>query len=450
MALTVGDGPNRGKSAPSPRPLPRPRQDDGPRAETRREGTRQQALPQTRTRLSVSPDRLTDPIFRSLFDKDKASLDLPEKKPIDLGLKKRELPPERQDYDQVMAEVWGNLENEGAAGMMKRQRGESTLDPAQQRAQIVQNVADQMNVKAAIGARDQKRLAREAKDRTEKDKVLTAKEWARLTPMQQAAVQANSDLAEAISRDFKDQGKHDSNKDGDDSQFRRHESRVAELFGEDGRLGFKGLEYAPNTLSFLESRGIDKSKLVGKTLDDIVSGDALIDMDTVRTLEAKVPSDDPRSKNLAFAKNLAAGQLQYQENLAEKLKQGKELLTGLTGIEGAAKATESFGAKDNKPGHVALTKVRPETLGQFDIYLQALARSDSDPDKALQAIKADLEERGATPEESAQVWEGLIERTRQAATGEGLWFPGIDFPMRSPVEVAQKLGAPVLKRRGAQ
>ena len=455
MAQLSGDGPNRGKSASSPRRLPKP-VDDGPRAETRREGTRRPAqqapLPAVKAARQNRTPRFTYPILGGLFGKDKAGYDLPEKKKkIDLGLerKKVDLAPERQDYETVRKDVWGNLDNEGAAGMIKRGEGGFTFDPAQQRAQraqIVQNVADQYNVKARLGARDAKRIAREKADRSETEKTLTPEQWAKLSPLQQAAAQANADLAKAIARDFKDQGKHDSNKDGDDSQFKLHEKQVLDLFGEEGRLGFKGLEYAPNTLAFLNERGIDKAALGGRTLDDIVSGDALIDEETFAALNEKA-GQDPRGRDVAFAQRLARGQLQYQENIAAQLAKGDQLLSGTTSRATNDTAAGRYGAVGT-PTNMKLDKVRPETLANLDTYMQILARTDSDLDEALSTIKLDLSERGASSEESAQVWEKMIEISRQATTGEGKWFEGIDFPMRSPAEVAQALGAPTLKRRG--
>jgi hypothetical protein len=97
-----------------------------------------------------------------------------------------------------------------------------------------------------------------------------------------------------------------------------------------------------------------------------------------------------------------------------------------------------------------MTAVRPETVANLDMYMEVLARSDSPLDKALEVIELDLAERGASVQEKSQVYQGLVERSRQAMTGEGQWFPGIDFPMRSPLEVAQALGAPILKRQAAE
>ncbi len=467
MALTSGDGPNRGASAPRPgRAKPKPggasdrlskqftseiaarnardtrsRGSGGP-AKNTPGPVKQLPLPTVTGMRSRTPDRFTYPILGGLFGKDEKGFDLPDKKEplkVDIG-PKREL--DQDDLDRATAEVWGNLENEGAAGVMKRKAGGSTADPSQQRQQIVQNVADQYNVKARLGQRDQARIDREKKDRVETETVLTPAQWNKLSPLQQAAAQANADLADAIARDFKDQSKHDS----DPAQFKRETDRVIELFGENGSVGFKGLEYAPNTLAFLDSRGLDKAALGGRTLDDIVSGDALIDDDTFASLGEKAGTDS-RGKNLAFAQRLAAGQLQYQEDLAARLAKGDQLLSDITGQDTNNTAAGRYGGK-LAPQRTVLDKVRPETKERIDTYMEILSRSDSPIDKALKVIKADLSELGASTEESAQVWEAMIERSRQATTGEGKWFEGVDFPMRSPVEVAQALGAPALKRRG--
>jgi hypothetical protein len=186
----------------------------------------------------------------------------------------------------------------------------------------------------------------------------------------------------------------------------------------------------------------------------LISGDALVTKETFDALgeQVKAPDNlhnapaDERGQNIQFAQQLAKGQLAYQEDLASKLKQGKGLLTDITSASTNAAANKSYGALQT-PTRISLPDVRPEVVAQFDMYMEALARTDSPIDQALEAISLDLGQRGASEKESAQVWQGLIERSRQATTGEGKWFNGIDFPMRSPVEVAQALGAPTLKRQ---
>jgi hypothetical protein len=299
---------------------------------------------------------------------------------------------------------------------------------------------------------DTLRKTREAKDRKETGSALTASQWAAYTPEQQAAVQSNADLVGAIKRDFDSQFKHHATA----PQIRSYRDRVTELFGEDGATGVKGLDYAPNTVAFLNERGLTKEDLAGKSLDDIINGDTLLlseDVNAMTEPQEKrdvfhVPAEPgSREANIAFAHRLAQGQMEYQEKIASTLEKGQALLSNITGSATNKAAGTAYGALADQ--RIKLPDVRPETVAQLDFYMEALARSDSPIDQAMQAINLDLQQRGATPKEADQVYQALLERAGQGATGEGKWFEGIDFPMRSPVEVAQALGVPALKRRGA-
>lgn len=287
------------------------------------------------------------------------------------------------------------------------------------------------------------RQQREARDRKETATALTQKQWEAFSPMQQAATQANADLAGAIQRDIADSTKHNATT----AQIQTYMDQVEDLFGENGSVGFKGIEYAPNTLTFLKERGMKKEDLVGKTLDDFISGDVLTTTETVEAMGKKPTIMDHYTvpdQEVSFASRLAKGQMAYQEKLAQKLAKGDKLIADFTGHATSRAATDSFGAREMaKP---AMPDVRPETAAQIDLYMEALARSDSPIDQALGAINLDLQQRGATEKESEQIYMELMTRSRQGMTGEGKWFDGIDFPMRSPVEVAQALGAPTLKR----
>lgn len=495
MALTIGDGPNRGKSAPPPgrsKPLPKPKKggasdklsqeftrriaerneatsgwtprmfaapvvrDDrrdaqeqyfqlmpaptalAPRVSERIGGKQTDALtyaPRSKSNMTKrTPGTFTTPFWGGLLDKatdfiggDTSAADSRFFTDLD---------------DQMTRDATGTSPDGQPASVFRGTFEDTRAEKG--RAQNVQNVADHYNLMARLGKRDQARMDREKVDRSETDDVLTAEEWNNLTPLQQAAVQANADLATAIKRDFDTQSRHKSS----DEQFAGYQKRVTDLFGENAGTGFKGLEYAPNTISFLDKRGIDKAELAGKTLDDLISGDALMGMEDIRALE-KPTANDARARNVTFAKNLAAGQLQYQEDLAARLKRGDQLLNDITGRDAASAATNSYGAKE-LPARARLSAVRPETSQLLDTYMEILARTDSDIGKAIDTIHADLSERGSSDEERDQVVQALIERTRQATTGEGKWFDGIDFPMRAPTDVAAALGATTLKRRGAK
>lgn len=413
MAQMVGDGPNRGKSAPPPRKLPKPKPE--------RERTVADAIGGGKG--NGFSDR---PLTRV------------------------------EEFD------WNRVRRPGVShppALAPRSREAQALynkpvvDDRNRRAGA-DNVADMYNNMAGRQRREELRLQREAKDRSEKPKPLTASEWVKLTPTQQAAVQANADLAAAIKADVDGTYKHKADSD----QIKSYMDRVKELFGEDGSVGFKGIEFAPNTVAFLNQRGLDKEDLGGRTLDDLVSGDTLFTMDDIRSLTQEQPgqlgggkdvfrqppgADNPR----VFLERIARGQAQYQEDLAKKLAKGDQLLTGITQDRTNQAAGEQYGARQAQPA--AFPDVQPQTLQQIDAYMEALARTDSPIDQALGAINLDLQQRGVSAKEAEQVFQLMQQRSRDGALGTGRWFDGVDFPMRSPVEVAQALGSPALKRMAA-
>lgn len=316
---------------------------------------------------------------------------------------------------------------------------------------VSEDLAAQKAEQVNLAERGRKRGEYEAADRTETAKELTPEKWASLNPLQQASAQANYDLALAVKRDFDTSGKREAT----DAQRKSYDDRVKALFGEEPSLGYKGVDYAPNTIAFLDARGIEAANLAGRTLDDFVSGASLVTDDIFSALGEQVKSpdifhtgpSDPRGRNIKFAQDLAKGQLAYQEKLAVQLKKGEQLLTDITSASTNATANTTYGADVAAQTRTKLTAVRPETAAQFDKYMEALARTDLPTDEALKIIGLDLKELGAGTDETAQVWEGLIERSRLGAADKSRWFANIDFPMRSPMEVAQVLGAPTLKRQ---
>ena len=313
--------------------------------------------------------------------------------------------------------------------------------------QAAQKPVDENNERVRHDQRILKRKEYEAADRTETAQEMSPKEWASLSPLQQASVQSNYDLALAVKKDFDSQGKNKST----EAQTKCYNDRMTELFGSEESLNYKGMNFAPNTIAFLDDRGYKAADLAGHTLDDFLSGAALVSAETFKALEEKVVqpdvfhTTDARGKNIEFAQTLAKGQLAYQEGLATKLKQGAALLSDIT--SSSATANTSYGALQTPTQQLKLPAIQPATFAQLDKYMEVLARTDIDPDLGLSTISQDLLERKVSPEETAQVWQGLSERSRQAMTGDGKWFEGLDFPMRPAAEVAQALGATTLKRQ---
>ena len=296
-----------------------------------------------------------------------------------------------------------------------------------------------------------KRKEYEKADQIETAEALSPQQWAALSPMQQAAAQSNYDLSQAVKKDFESQGKNKST----EAQTKTYNDSVKKIFGSEEFLNYKGMNFAPNTIAFLDSRGITDAERAGRTLDDFLSGSALVSGETFKALEDPVKPPgvldtgrpDVRGQNIQFAQTLAKGQLAYQEGLAIKLKQGAMLLTDFTSSSTNSAANKSYGALQTQTQQVKLTDVQPSTLAQIDKYMEVLARPDIPAELGLSTIHQDLQERKVSEKESAQVWEHLMERSRQATTGEGKWFEGINAQMRLPGEVAQALGATTLKRR---
>ena len=459
MAQMIGDGPNRGKSAPPPRKLPKGKAAERlsreytagvnrrnvdallPKRDPKKAMSVAEAIALAGTGRGVGIGTENRPLSVDVTTPDEVRKDAADKlffKALD---------------DRQKSEMRGGVSADGQPASVFRGLPQD-VQGERDRNGIVQGVADSYNRMAQRQKKDERRLKREKADLKEVDKVLSAKEWARLTPLQQAAVQANYDLANAVARDFKLQSHQHSNGTGELNEKTRvenagklddYQKRFADLFGDEG-TGFKGLEYAPNTVAMLDKLGIEKNELAGRTLDDFASGDALIDMETMQSLGKPLPAtDDPRQRNMVFAKTLATGQLAYQEQLASQLKRGKQLLTDVASRSTNARAATAYGAVP-MDASTKLTKVRPETLTQIGKYLEILARPNIDPAEGLDTIALDLQQIGADDEEQKQVWGELLERTRKATTGEADWFSAIDYEMRDPLTVAQMLGAPTLKR----
>ncbi|MBP8181921.1 MAG: hypothetical protein KAZ88_13145, partial [Acidimicrobiia bacterium] len=167
------------------RALPKPKRvDDGPRGDRDRPGRVAPKLSAVRpggdnlwrswndveqTRREQAKRRATS---THLANPNKSLIDLfPHKKPLAVDVTPKPADIRLGDFQP---QSWGEL-----------------IGADKERAQIVQNVADQYNVKARLGARDAKRIAREKADRSETEKTLTPEQWAKLSPLQQAAAQAN-------------------------------------------------------------------------------------------------------------------------------------------------------------------------------------------------------------------------------------------------------------------
>ena len=323
-----------------------------------------------------------------------------------------------------------------------------------------QRIAEGYAAQAKQHERLQKRAAREKADRKEHRQELTWEEWNAYTPEQQAAVQANADLNLAVNRDRRWQGRLRGDNAPTPEQRAAYEKDLELIFGTERArgYGFGGVTYAPNTLAFLKERDIKGLELAGRTLDDFLSKDVLMSKKVIDNLGQEIPEFgkdaqgrnvrggvNQRERNILFAQALAKGQMAYQEELRKQLERGDALLNEVTGRRTVAAANEQYGAM-RQPKRLRATEVPPNVMSDIDGYMEFLARPDVDMGETLSKISLDLDQKGVTPEARKQVYDVMLDYTRQAMTGEGDWFSAFDYTMREPGEVAAALGGVTMQR----
>lgn len=390
-----------------------------------------------------------------------------EKKPEPIVL---DLPPTALDL--ALQETWGNLENEGASAYMKtRGRNPATVSQEQREAQV-QAVADRYNAQARWGELQRKRAEREKRDRKEKYEEITINDWNAYSPLQQAGVQSNADLQSAATRDRRMAGKHHATAE----EIQLYEKGIREMFGEGSTLGVEGLHYAPETLGFLQDRGLSRADMVplGLTIDDFVMMDTALNKKQIGNLHQDVPEPEldyrmmvtptgapiqigvpveggeglsMREARLRLAQKIAKGQLQYQERNAELLKRGEGIISGMTQAATNATTASELGGTPRRYKKMEMT---PEDAQFVERYMEALARTDFTEEEAIAAVQANLVERGISEQEQARTWDLIVHSAEKSALGEYGWFEdyqGTGTIGRSPTEVAAMAGAPTLKRR---
>ena len=131
--------------------------------------------------------------------------------------------------------------------------------------------------------------------------------------------------------------------------------------------------------------------------------------------------------------------------LRKQLERGDALLNEVTGRRTVAATNEQYGAM-RQPKRLRATEVPPNVMSDIDGYMEFLARPDVDMGETLSKISLDLDQKGVTPEARKQVYDVMLDYTRQAMTGEGDWFSAFDYTMREPGEVAAALGGVTMQR----
>lgn len=304
--------------------------------------------------------------------------------------------------------------------------------PAQRQA-----IADYYNAQASRTQADAERSQREKLSREETYSALTMDQWNAMSPVQQAAVQWNADLKAAVERDLELGlgGGHSATSD----ELSNYQAGLDEMFGEESRsVGVRGLNYAPETLALLQSRGME-GQLQGLSMDDFLLMDAALSDEEVQNLG----QEGTRTQRVQLANSLAKGQQEYQQQLLAK---GEQMIAGLTSSANA-ETVESLGGTPRGviPKNMEFADEGEEKL--ITTYLWGLANPEWDAEQTLSDIQADLGVQGLEPEKQREVYNKMLAHSSNAAI-TGVWFPtaeeeyGVSADsLRAPTDIAVLLGA---------
>lgn len=255
---------------------------------------------------------------------------------------------------------------------------------------------------------------------------LTQEQYDSLNPMQQAAVQFNQLLAQAVRKDRKLADTYQPTA----AERKAYDEAVAEMFGPD-----RGSDmYAPETLALLRQLKFQDSFA---DLDDFLTYRAAIrDGDLKRlvepeptqtsvgevkpglleTMNAKEFPDNPARQHRLNLARLLAGRTQ---DVLPDLMRSNPLLGSETATLRAARnpLLEQFGGIANKVkgqvgyGQGRYDNGRPVDMNAyFQTAFEAMADSSSDPAEIVKMIRDDL-----SPEDARQLFNYLDERTRLSA-----------------------------------
>lgn len=323
------------------------------------------------------------------------------------------------------------------------------------RAQAKQ-VADAQRVVDKIVDENKKRREKEnAPDRKEKVYELTPEEWAAMSPQQQAAVQFNGDLVQAVQRDRNRQDWYEKNV----GQAERvaYDNAVESMFGTTNQPTVEGIEYAPETVALLQQLDLPTVRSGDKTLDDYLKLDVAITAKDVKNIDqALTPTRtgaqewefSERDQRLRHAQMLSRAQERINtQGMQDQMAVGEQLLAGTTRQTANELASEEFGAKERKAG---MDNISVDEAKILDEYVAGLANPTVDLDEAFNMIQADLSARGATPDDQKRLFSAMSDFLGKAATGRADWFSeqqeaGQEF--RNPQEIAKAAGISLVSTR---
>jgi hypothetical protein len=231
-------------------------------------------------------------------------------------------------------------------------------------------------------------------------KEMSVDAYLTLTPIQRAAVDANTALVAAAEEDVASWAKQQvAGKAIDDKQYL---DQVKGAFGETGGSD----TYAPRTMAVLEDLGLN---LQGKDLDQYLNHSALVTDADLKLIgsNANVPipgltAADPRQQNAtAFAEAASS-------RLSETLAAGQNLLDSLR--TGSEAGPQLFGQPATTAPVGFANNERDADLSQaFDILAQTRSQQDLTPE-TLGGLYAELETKhGVTPNEVAQYFETRLQ-----------------------------------------
>lgn len=286
-----------------------------------------------------------------------------------------------------------------------------------------------------------KRYNRENRDRKEEVTPLTWEAYDALTPEEQAAVQWNDTLYQAIERDRKQQENYDFNEE----QSKAYWDSVKDVFGETVFPEVKGLRLAPETVKVLQQLDIPSYAQSGKGLDDYLRFDMAITDKMLGQLDTQLPAlqfgpppvegdtsgyeYSPREQRINMAQQLTAAQQKLNETLAN----GDVILADAAARMANAGVGEIGGIERR-------LRMRPPgdyPQVYFDQYLQALADpANENVAGTWQLIQDDIAMEARSPKEAEQVQKALLNNIEAYATGSLDWTGIADasIPRVRPIE----------------
>lgn len=327
-----------------------------------------------------------------------------------------------------------------AGGLTPKGAEQEAADARQARYEASRKAFDQR-------ARQSKRRGR---DRKEVSDVLTLEEWNAMSPEQQTAVQFNADLYAAVEADRQNQEQYDPT----DEEMEAYNATLEDVFGTSFSEAPQGIEYAPETVGFVQNLDTLPQQDVG-SLDDYLKLDVAITAKQVKNIERALQPEGPdhlvgqneltpAQQRLARAQALTRAQGQINSRVQGELERGKRLLTGMTTTVNNDIATELGAVEAESP--IKQLKGKPE-VDLVNQYMSFLADANIDMDEVLGKINADLAEEYEDESDRERIYSALVDSTMRAATGEGSWYEATEgVTYRTPQQVATRLGVPAIRR----